>query len=166
MSPLAGHSAEGGHLGGYRRLLIALTTRARRWGAGDPEAAAQEALKRSIENVKSRGAVEFYCGDSITPDSSAPEWPLEQLLAWLHAVLRNVIREEHGRASYRRETASMAIETADPAPGPLESLLQKELEEILTDCFHKLDRQHRTVLELRANGLKYGEIAQRMGVNE
>src|SRR5689334_5254886 len=102
MSPRAGHPVEPVRFGEYRRLLAALGSRARRLGSRDPEGAAQEALKRSIENSKSRDAVEFYFGEAVF---AQPEWPLDQLLAWLHAVLRNVIREERERASYRREMA-------------------------------------------------------------
>ena len=34
------------------------------------------------------------------------------------------------------------------------------------NCFPKLDREHRQVLTMRVDGLKYGEIASRLGVNE
>ena len=36
----------------------------------------------------------------------------------------------------------------------------------MVDCFARLDHEYRAVLIMRAEGLKYGEIAIRLGVNE
>ena len=36
----------------------------------------------------------------------------------------------------------------------------------MVDCFPMLDLEYRTVLKMRVDGLKYGEIAIRLGVNE
>jgi hypothetical protein len=87
----------------YRRLLAVLASRARWLGSRDSEGAAQETLKRSIESASSQAAVEYYFTEDLPPDAPAPEWPLDQLLAWLHGVLNFVVREEHNRASRRRE---------------------------------------------------------------
>jgi RNA polymerase sigma factor (sigma-70 family) len=153
--------------GDYRRLLGTLAARARWLGSRDPEAAAQEALKRSWENARSRQAVEYYFRDTLSADAADPEWPLDQFLAWLHAVVYKVIREEQARASFRREVAgSAAFEPVDPAPDPLDALLREEREGILSHCLQNLDRDARLVLTMRADGLKYDEIARRMGVNE
>jgi RNA polymerase sigma factor (sigma-70 family) len=156
----------------YRRLASALAFKARWLGSRDPESAAQEALKRSLENVQSQSAIEYYFGQD-SPGSSEPEWRLDQLLAWLHGVLRHVVQEEQHRASYRREvplgsgeSEGLWLEPADPAPGQLDLLIRKELESIVVDCLPRLDRDYRTVLKMRANGLKYDEIATRLGVNE
>lgn len=154
----------------HRRLIASLAYRARAMGSRDPESAAQEALKRSIENPRSQGAIEYYFGGD---DALPPEWSLDQLLAWLHAVLRHVVLEEQNRASYRREVPMTSndpenggLDPAHPAPLQLDLLIQQELESIVADCLPKLDREYRTVLRMRANGLKYGEIASRLGVNE
>src|SRR3984885_8738130 len=84
----------------YRRLLNALGSRARRMGSRDPESAAQETLKRSLENALSQPAIEYYFSeelppDALPPDASPPVWPLDQLMAWLHGVLHFVVLEEH-----------------------------------------------------------------------
>jgi RNA polymerase sigma factor (sigma-70 family) len=147
----------------YRRLLAALSARAKRLGSRDPESASQETFKRSLENQQSRCAMQYYFSEA--PTAPAPEWALEHLFAWLHAVLYNVIREERSRAGYRREVES-GWEPADPSQNALDLLLRQELEKILSDCFRQLEHQHRAVLRMRAEGLKYGEIANRLGVSE
>jgi RNA polymerase sigma factor (sigma-70 family) len=156
----------------HRRLLSTLAVRARWIGSRDPESAAQEALKRSLENPRSQAAIEYYFGHDAS-GMAAPEWPLDQLLAWLHGVLRHVVLEEQHRASFRREvpfasgeSEERTLDPADPAPGQLDVLIRKELEAIVVDCLPALDREYRAVLKMRANGLKYGEIAMRLGVNE
>jgi RNA polymerase sigma factor (sigma-70 family) len=154
----------------YRRLLVRLVSRARRLGSRDPEGAAQEALRRSLENAGSQPAIEYYFSADLPVGATAPEWPLDQLFAWLHAVLHNVVREEQSRAGYRREVHvdGMGLErdATDPAPDQLDILLQTELHGMVMDCFPKLDRDYRTVLKMRLDGLAYAEIASRLGVNE
>ncbi len=161
----------------YRRLLATLTSRARWLGSRDPEGAAQEALKRSLENDRSKPAVEYHFSQDLPAGLESPEWPLDQLFAWLHGVLQNVVREEHYRVSIRREAPIGEVRSersndnnqpdpADPAPGQLDVLIQNEIHRIVEDCFPKLEREYQTVLTMRADGLKYGEIAIRLGVNE
>ena len=58
------------------------------------------------------------------------------------------------------------VDPADPATGPLEAMIEQELRAIVVDCFPKLDREQRQALTMRVGGLKYGEIASRLGVNE
>lgn len=186
MSPQSGHPVAGERrsvppagdaASNYRRLLATLASRAKWLGSRDPEGAAQEALKRSVENARSQPAVEYYFGQDLPAGLQPPEWALDQLFAWLHAVLHYIVREEHSRVSYRREVSLGAIgsershensplDPADPAPGQLDALIRKELEGIMVDCFPMLDLEYRTVLKMRVDGLKYGEIAIRLGVNE
>jgi RNA polymerase sigma factor (sigma-70 family) len=150
----------------YRRLASALASRAACLGSRDPESAAQEALRRSLENRKSQPAVAYYFGEESDVDA-APEWPLDQLLAWLYGVLQYVVREEQSRVGFRREISAISIsEPADGSPDALDGIIQRETRAIVADCFATLDRDHRDVLTLRMDGLKYGEIARRMGVNE
>ena len=155
----------------YRRLLNTLGSRARRMGSRDPESAAQEALKRSLENVVSQPAIEYYFSDELPPDAVPPAWPLDQLMAWLHGVLHFVVMEEHHRVSNRRELGGWSddrspVDHADPAPDQLDSLIQKELQQIVIDCLPALDADYRRVLKMRASGLKYGDIAERLGISE
>lgn len=162
---------------GYRRLLATLSSRARWLGSRDAEGAAQEALTRSLENALSQPAIVYYFSQDAPAKLEPPEWALDQLLAWLHGVLQNVVREEHHRFSSRREVPIGDIESArsdgnrftdypDCAPDQLDILIQKELHKIVVECFPKLPSEHRTVLAMRSDGLKYGEIATRLGVNE
>lgn len=161
----------------YKRLLAALASRARWLGSRDPESAAQETLTRSLGHPSSQAAIEYYFSERLEPGSPAPDWPLDQLLAWLHGVLTFVVREEHNRASSRREILlgrtgdtrsewSSPFDPADPAPDQLQALIQKELQQIVVDCLPGLDPDYRAVLKLRAQGLKYEEIATRLGTNE
>jgi RNA polymerase sigma factor (sigma-70 family) len=167
MPPHAGFPIERDPVSEYRRLASALAARAGRLGSRDPEGAAQEALRRSLENPKSRPAVEYYLGEEASAGAIAPEWPLDQLLAWLHGVLLNVVREEQARAGFRREVPVVpATEPADGARGTLEKLVADETRTIVSDCFARIDSDYRRVLELRMDGMKYGEIARRLGLNE
>jgi RNA polymerase sigma factor (sigma-70 family) len=161
----------------YGRLLAKLASKAKWLGSRDPEGAAQESLKRSLENVSSQQAIEYYFSPDLPDGLEPPEWPLDQLLAWLHGVLQYVVREEHSRVRNWREVPISRIESekwdkrndldpADPSPGQLEALIQKELAGIVVDCLPRLDREYRTVLRMRAEGLKYGEIAIHLGVGE
>lgn len=158
----------------YRRLLNTLGSRARRMGSRDPESAAQEALKRSLENVISQPAIEYYFCDELPPGAQPPEWPLDQLMAWLHGVLHFVVLEEHNRVSNRRELSGLTrgaddrnrLDPADPAPDQLDSLIKKELQQIVIDCLPALDADYRRVLTMRADGLKYGDIAEQLGISE
>ena len=158
----------------YRRLLNALGKRARRMGSRDPESAAQETLKRSLENALSQSAITYYFSEELAPDVMPPVWPLDQLMAWLHGVLRFVVLEEHNRVSNRREFAvgyagdgsAIQLDRADPTPGQLDALIQKELQEIVMECLPALDADYQRVLKMRASGLKYGDIAVRLGVSE
>ncbi len=152
----------------YRRLVATLAAKARWLGSRDPESAAQETLTRSLENSASHAAVEYYFSQNPPDGLSSPDWPLDHLLAWLHAVLRYIVLEERSRAGFRREApvSESYLEPADPATGPLEAMIEQELRAIVVDCFAKLEREHRRVLTMRVDGLKYGEIASRLGVNE
>src|SRR5689334_1381276 len=86
----------------YHKLVAGLAARAARLGSRDAEGAAQEALKRSLANAVSRTAVEYYFHERPPAPVGVPAWPLEQLLAWLHGVLRFVVSEERARVSYSR----------------------------------------------------------------
>jgi len=160
-----------------RRFLAALASRAVWLGSRDAESAVQETLKRSLQHPAARTAIEFYFSEDLPDEPTRPEWPLDQLFAWLHGVLYYVVRDENGRASRWREMpmgmlesdrldGSRPIEPADPGPDPLEQILGREIKGIVAEAFPKLARDYRTVLTMRVNGMKYSEIAGRMGVSE
>jgi RNA polymerase sigma factor (sigma-70 family) len=167
MVPLAGSAERERNLvQDYRRLVAVLAARGARLGSRDPESAAQEAVRRSLENPKSQRAVEFYLNED-PPTGGAPEWPLDQLLAWLYGVLQFVVREEQSRAAFLREVpAKTLIDAVDSAAGPLDNMLDRETRAIVQECFATLDHEYRDVLTMRLDGLKYGEIARRTGANE
>jgi RNA polymerase sigma factor (sigma-70 family) len=177
MSPQAGSPVTGERLpkppardaaNEYRRLVATLAAKARWLGSRDPESAAQETLTRSLENSASSTAVEYYFSENPPDGLHHPDWPLDHLLAWLYAVLRYVVREERSRAGFQREVPvnKRYMDPADPAAGPLEAMIDQEVRAIVVDCFPKLDREQRQVLTMRVDGLKYSEIASRLGVNE
>jgi RNA polymerase sigma factor (sigma-70 family) len=153
----------------YRKLMAALASRAVRMGSRDAESAAQEALKRSLAAPVSRAAVEYYFREHPSAGIGPPDWPLEQLFGWLHAVLRFVVREESARVSYRREVLAVnadALDVRDPSPDQLDLLIDDERQTIVRECLSTLGEEYRRVLTLRAQGFKYTEIASRLGVNE
>jgi RNA polymerase sigma factor (sigma-70 family) len=153
----------------YRKLVAALAARAARLGSRDAESAAQEALKRSLANALSRAAVEYYFHERPPASVGAPAWPLDQLLAWLHGVLRFVVSEERARVSYHREMQVGDINTIEPrdaSADQLTVLIEDQLQTIVRECLSSLDADYRTVLILRTKGLKYTEIAVRLGVSE
>ena len=76
-----------------------------------------------------------------------------------HEVPIGAIRSE-------RSDENSHLDPADPAPDALDALIEKELQGIMVDCFPMLDREYQTVLRMRVDGLTYGQIALRLGVNE
>ena len=153
----------------YRKLVKALAARAARMGSNDAEAAAQEALKRSLAHPMSRAAVEFYFQDDSAAAIPPPGWRLDQLLAWLHGVLRFVVSEERARMSFRREVRvddMDALDAHDLEPSRLERLIADQQQSIVRECLAELTDDYRTVLMLRMEGLKYADIAARLGVSE
>ena len=151
----------------YRRLVAALASKAARLGSADPESAAQEALRRSLAHPVSRTAIDYYFHDDPALRHAPPAWQLQQLLAWLYGVLRFVVREERSRASARRELYSDIANTdyPDPTPDQLDVLIDHELRDIVRECLTSLKADQRRVLLLRAQGLKYEQIAVRLGVS-
>jgi len=151
----------------YRKLVAALASKAARMGSVDPEAAAQEALRRSLAHPLSRSAVEYYFHDNPSARTGPPEWQLQQLFAWLYGVLRFVVKEERARASTRREFPSddANMEIRDPSPDQLDVLIGDELRAIVRECLTLLKADQRRVLLMRAQGLKYEQIATRLGVS-
>ena len=71
--------------------------------------------------------------------------------------------------SDRREVLAIdadALEVPDPSRDQLDLLIDDELQTIVRECLSTLGEDYRRVLTLRAKGLKYTEIASRLGVSE
>jgi len=153
-------------IAGYRRLVAALVVRAVRLGSGDPESAAQEAVRRALASKVSSEAVAYFFADSPAV-IAAPEWSLVQLMGWLHAVVKFVVREERARARFDRErpAGSAVVDVADPGPDPLALAIDRERRELIRDCLATLSDEHRSAQVLRLDGATYHEIARRLGVN-
>jgi RNA polymerase sigma factor (sigma-70 family) len=163
------HVAERDASSVYRKLVTALAAQARRMGSKDAEGAAHEALKRSLATPHPRAAIDYYFHEHSAAETNAPEWSLEQLFAWLYGVLRFVVKEETARVSARREVLPVdatALDVADSSADQLHRLLDDEMKTIVRESLSTLDGTYRDVLVLRAKGLKYSEIATRLGVNE
>jgi RNA polymerase sigma factor (sigma-70 family) len=153
----------------YRKLVAILVSHAVRMGSTDAEGAAQEALRRSFAHSLSREALEYYLPDDPGRSAAEPVWTFGQLLAWLHGVLRRVVLEEHAHAKRRREVPAVDVDTiapVDPSPGQLDVLIDDQVQSIVRECFSSLSEDYRRVLSLRAEGLKYTEIAARLGVSD
>ncbi|HWC97846.1 MAG TPA: sigma factor-like helix-turn-helix DNA-binding protein [Candidatus Sulfopaludibacter sp.] len=171
MSPQAHH-----HIPEARphlHLLASLASRAWSLGSRDPESAAQEALKRSLQHPQSHSAVEYYFADELPEGAGAPEWPLDQLFAWLHGVLRYVVREEQARASFHREvpvpcepSSGESLDPMDPSPDQLDALLQSERHTIIEHCLPRLGSDYRTVIRMRMDGVSYFDIAASLQISE
>jgi RNA polymerase sigma factor (sigma-70 family) len=151
----------------YQKLMKALTARAARMGARDPEGAAQEAVKRSLANALSRSALEYYFHEQPPDQGREPGWSLLQLLGWLHGVLRYVVFEERARGRREVPTANDDLpDVAADGPSPLQHVIDGELRSIVQDALSTLNTDHRSALLLRLDGTKYTDIATRLGVNE
>jgi len=138
-------------------------------GAADPESAAQEAIRRSLDNQMARPALDYYFHDQPTAAGHPPEWSLLQLLGWLHGVLRFVVWEERARARTRREITTRSddlVEYADARPSQLDVAIDAQLRAMVHDCVMSLAEDRRAAVLMRLQGAKYDEIARRLGLNE
>lgn len=162
-------SADSSAAGDYRRIVGTLALRAARMGSRDPEAAAQEAIRRSLANALSRPAIDYYFRDHPVEDEEPPAWTLAQLLGWLHGVLRFVVWEDRARVGHRREISApidALLDVPDRDPSHLDAMIDAESRAIVHECAMQLTGDHRAALLLRLQGAKYDEIARRLGTNE
>ena len=155
----------------YRRLMANLTRKAAAMGASDAEGAAHEALTRALKHPVSGPSITAQLEPQAPAGATSNLFSPTDLLAWLHVVLFNVVSEERSRASYRRERFAYnesAFEVPDPAPSQLDTLLRQESNQALAakvrDGVATLSDDWRRVLQLRAQGVKQAEIAQRLGI--
>lgn len=153
----------------YRKLTKALAARAARLGSSDPEAAAQEAVRRSLADSRSRPAIEYYFREQLPGGAGAPEWTLLQLVGWLHGVVNFVVREERARAQARHERSGLddqVLDGPDPSPSQLEHAIEAQHRALVEESLSALAVEQRSALLMRLRGIKYSEIAARLGVNE
>ncbi len=85
--------------------------------------------------------------------------------AWVFRVAHNLAITEH-RVGDRWTTLDAGLEAAltDRGPGPEARVLQRERAARLAEALAELSPQQRRCLYLRAEGLRYREIAEAIGV--
>jgi RNA polymerase sigma-70 factor (ECF subfamily) len=90
---------------------------------------------------------------------------IDQPRAWVFRVAHNLAVSEH-RTSDRWMALDPGVEAAltDRGPGPEARVLQRERAARLSEALAELSPQQRRCLYLRAEGLRYREIAETIGV--
>ncbi len=85
------------------------------------------------------------------------------LRAWTFTVAHNLALRSRMRS--QREDAAMPEDAADPSPGPEERLAASQRQATLQAVVRALPEQDRLCLSLRAEGLRYREIARILGIS-
>ncbi len=94
------------------------------------------------------------------------EKPRDNLRSWLFRVTHNLALKRRG--AYSREVPeadNVSLECTDPAPGPEETLLFCERRLHLRRVLQAMPAIDRACLQLRAEGLRYREIAEVIGIS-
>jgi RNA polymerase sigma-70 factor, ECF subfamily len=95
--------------------------------------------------------------------------PRQNLRGWIFSVAHNLAlkqRQANRRFRDRNGSAEMAAENRlDPSPNPEEQVLTQERRTRLLAFVHVLPEQDRCCLYLRAEGLRYREIAHVLGIS-
>ncbi|WP_263409776.1 RNA polymerase sigma factor [Terriglobus tenax] len=94
------------------------------------------------------------------------ERPQDNLRSWLFRVTHNLALKRRG--AHRHEVAGaedVPLECTDPAPGPEDALLFTERQLRLRRVMEAMPAADRACLQLRAEGLRYREIAQVLGIS-
>jgi RNA polymerase sigma-70 factor, ECF subfamily len=92
------------------------------------------------------------------------ERPRENLRGWIFRVAHNLARDEHRRRR-RRPVEPLEIEAGnvDPRATPEQHLMARERTARLAKAMARLPVRQRECLHLRAEGLRYREIAEVLG---
>jgi RNA polymerase sigma-70 factor (ECF subfamily) len=95
--------------------------------------------------------------------------PDNNLRGWVFRVAQNLVRDRrrgwHHRHVDRLEDRPDAAKASDPGATPEERLLQNERLSLVRTAFGALPERQRRCLHLRAQGLRYREIAEVLGVS-
>jgi RNA polymerase sigma-70 factor (ECF subfamily) len=93
----------------------------------------------------------------------------KNLHGWLFRVAHNLALKQHSTNRRLYDPAgfegSLAERQLDPAPTPEEQLARSQKQERLLAVLRALPEQDQRCLRLRAEGLRYREIAQTLGVS-
>jgi RNA polymerase sigma-70 factor (ECF subfamily) len=91
------------------------------------------------------------------------------LRGWLFRVAHNLALKQRARVWRRRANRcwddTAVAQCADPAPDPESRLAQSERRQHLTSVLHALPARDRRCIVLRAQGLRYREIAEVLGIS-
>lgn len=88
------------------------------------------------------------------------------LRGWLFRVAHNLALKRRSAAFKFHYVASVPFEMkADPEENPEERLARSQRHELLLAVWHTLPELDRNCLRLRAEGLRYREIAQVLGIS-
>lgn len=126
------------------RYLLALGL-----GPGEAEEVVQETFLRLCQHLAADG-------------------PQPNLRGWVFRVAHNLARDEH-RRRLRRPSQPLADEhgdlpgNADPQATPEQQLIERERTRRLEEALDRLPARQRECLHLRAEGLRYREIAEVLG---
>lgn len=96
--------------------------------------------------------------------------PRTNLRAWVFKVAHNVaLKRRYSGAQAHEQNIdtyhSEGVEWADPAPNPEEQAQQNQRRRLLRSVVRTLPEQDRWCLSLRAEGLRYREIAEILGIS-
>jgi RNA polymerase sigma-70 factor (ECF subfamily) len=89
----------------------------------------------------------------------------ENLPGWVFRVAHNLALKRRASLNPGSDLAQEADVFADPAPSPEDQSASNQTQRRLLAVFHALPEQDRRCLALRAEGLRYREIGQVLGVS-
>lgn len=92
--------------------------------------------------------------------------PRDNLRGWVFRVAHNLARDEHRRQKRRpTETLDEGERSADPQATPEQRVMARERTMRLEKALARLPENQRECLHLRAEGLRYREIAEVLGAS-
>jgi RNA polymerase sigma-70 factor (ECF subfamily) len=89
---------------------------------------------------------------------------IENPRAWLYRVAHNLAVRSHAREPQFDEL-TQAIAPRDPQPDPESVTIERSRKSALREAVRSLSPQQRNCLYLRAQGLRYREIAETVGIS-
>jgi len=98
------------------------------------------------------------------------ETPIDNVEGWIVRVAHNLaidlLKKEQGPV-FASESAAFLIENrADPSLSPEAAYSEKERTRRMTSALSSLNPQHRQCFQMRAQGLRYRDIGQALGISE
>jgi RNA polymerase sigma-70 factor (ECF subfamily) len=86
------------------------------------------------------------------------------LRGWIFRVAHNTALKQHQRLR-RADQTNQPFDLADPQPGPEETMAATQLRQQLLAVVNALPQQDHSCLSLRAEGMRYREIAEVLGIS-